>query len=86
MFSKRERFSLVARSALPVGQQKVARKAVLDAHDVAHLAELGDALEQDHFHCVSPSVDGSNSSSPQARRSALSGDATANVEDGFGET
>ena len=37
---------------LALGQEKIARKAVLDAHDVAHLAELGDAFEQDHFHCL----------------------------------
>ena len=33
-----------------LAQQVVPRKAVPNAHDVAHLAELGDALEQDHFH------------------------------------
>jgi hypothetical protein len=32
-------------------QEKVAGEAVLDTHHVAHLAKLGDALEQDHFHC-----------------------------------
>ena len=36
---------------LALRQQEIARKAVLDAHDFAHLAELGDAFEQDHFHC-----------------------------------
>ena len=35
---------------LALRQQEIARKAVLDAHDFAHLAELGDAFEQDHFH------------------------------------
>jgi len=37
-----------------LGQEIVAREAVLDAYDVAHLAELGDALKQDYFHgCLS---------------------------------
>ena len=36
---------------LAFGQEVIARKPVLDAHDFAHLSELGDALEQDHFHC-----------------------------------
>ena len=31
-------------------QQEIAREAGLHLHDVAHLAEIGDALEQDHFH------------------------------------
>src|SRR5262249_59079332 len=33
-----------------LGQEIVAREAVLDAYDVAHLATLGDARKQDHFH------------------------------------
>jgi hypothetical protein len=41
---------------LAARQQKVASKAVLDAHDVAHLAELADTLEQDHFHCRYSSI------------------------------
>ena len=37
-----------------LGQEIVAREPVLDAYDVAHLAELGDALKQDYFHdCLS---------------------------------
>jgi hypothetical protein len=39
---------------LALRQQKVAGKAVLDAHDLAHLSELGDAFEQNHFHGGSP--------------------------------
>jgi hypothetical protein len=35
-------------------QQKIARKTVLDADDFAHLAELGDALQQNDFHIRSP--------------------------------
>ncbi len=31
-------------------QEVVAREAVLDADDVAHLAELGNALQKNHFH------------------------------------
>jgi hypothetical protein len=31
-------------------QQEIAGEAVLDAHHVAHLAEPGDAFEQNHFH------------------------------------
>ena len=46
--------ALVARSALPLRQQEIAGKAVLDAHHLAHLAELGDAFEQNHFHGRSP--------------------------------
>ena len=34
-------------------QQEVAGEAVLDAHFVAHLAELLDAFEQDHLHGAS---------------------------------
>ena len=41
---------------LAAREQKVAGKAVLDAHDVAHLAELADTLEQDHFHCRYSSI------------------------------
>ena len=39
---------------LAARQQKVTGKAVLDAHDLTHLAEIGDTFEQDHFHCQSP--------------------------------
>ncbi len=35
-------------------QQKIAGKPVLDADDFAHLAELGDALQQNDFHIGSP--------------------------------
>ncbi len=35
---------------LALRQEVVARIAVLDVHDLAHLAELGDALQQDHLH------------------------------------
>src|SRR5262249_21356016 len=36
---------------LATGEEEIAGKAVLDAHDLAHLAELADTFEQDHFHC-----------------------------------
>ena len=36
---------------LAARQQEIAGKAVFHAHDFAHLAELADAFEQDHFHC-----------------------------------
>ena len=36
-------------------EQKIAGKAVLDADDFAHLAELGDAFQQNDFHIDSPS-------------------------------
>ena len=36
-------------------QEEIAREPVLDAHDVADLAELGDPFEQNDFHVVSPS-------------------------------
>ena len=39
---------------LALGQQEVAGIAVADADDVAHLAEAGDAFEQDHLHGISP--------------------------------
>ena len=35
---------------LALRQQEIAREAVLHADDFAHLAELGDTLQQDHFH------------------------------------
>ena len=35
-------------------QKKIAGKAVLDADDFAHLAELGDAFQQNDFHVRSP--------------------------------
>ena len=35
---------------LAARQEEVARIAVAHLHGLAHLAELGDALEQDHFH------------------------------------
>jgi hypothetical protein len=35
-------------------EQKVAGKPVLDADDFAHLAELGDAFQQNDFHFRSP--------------------------------
>ena len=38
-------------------QQKIAGKPVPDADDFAHLAELGDALQQNDFHVRSPSDD-----------------------------
>ena len=38
--------------SLAFGEQEIAGKAVFDAHGLAHLAELGDAFEQDHFHCL----------------------------------
>src|SRR5262249_22572888 len=40
---------------LALRQQKIACEAVLDAHDFAHLAELGHAFEQNDFHFRSPS-------------------------------
>ena len=46
-------FSAANRAAgLAAGEQVVAAEAVADANDVAHLAELGDSFEQDHFHGV----------------------------------
>ena len=39
---------------LAAGQQKVAGIAVLDADNVAHLAEFADAFEQNDFHGSSP--------------------------------
>src|SRR5262249_25878778 len=36
---------------LAAWQQKVAGKAILHTHDVTHLTELSDSLEQYHFHC-----------------------------------
>ena len=41
---------------LALRQQKVARKAVFDAHDVAHLAEPADTFKQNDFHGSSPSI------------------------------
>ncbi len=35
---------------LALGEQEIAGKAVFDAHGLAHLAELGDAFEQNDFH------------------------------------
>ena len=35
---------------LAARQQKIAGKAVFDAHDVAHLAEPRDTFEEDDFH------------------------------------
>ena len=35
---------------LALREQEIARETVLDADDFAHLTELGDAFEQDHFH------------------------------------
>jgi len=35
-------------------EQKVTGKPVLDADDFAHLAELGDAFQQNDFHFRSP--------------------------------
>jgi hypothetical protein len=39
---------------LALREQEIARETVLDAHDLAHLAELGDTFEQNHFHGFSP--------------------------------
>ena len=54
MPSNLARLSAVARSALPRFEQKVAGKPVPDADDFAHLAELGDAFQQNDFHIRSP--------------------------------
>ena len=54
MPSNLARLSAVARSALPRFKQKIAGKPVLDADDFAHLAELGDAFQQNDFHIRSP--------------------------------
>jgi hypothetical protein len=35
-------------------QEEIARESVAHAHDFAHLAELGHAFQQDHFHRSSP--------------------------------
>ena len=35
---------------LALRQQEIAREPVLDADDFTHLAELGDAFEQNDFH------------------------------------
>src|SRR5205085_12505243 len=35
---------------LALRQQEIACEAVFHAHDFAHLSELADAFEQDHFH------------------------------------
>ncbi len=37
---------------LAARQQEIPGEAVLDAHRVAHMAELGDALQQNHFHDI----------------------------------
>ena len=39
---------------LALRQQEIAGIAVAHADDLAHLAELGDPLEKDHFHRNSP--------------------------------
>jgi hypothetical protein len=36
-------------------QQEVAPVSVADTHDIAHLAELGDALKKNDFHSEAPS-------------------------------
>ena len=60
-------------------QQIVAGIAVLHAHHLAHLAEVGDAFEQNHFHCLSPV------SGLRIGWAAPAGDAAAQVEGGVGE-
>src|SRR5205814_10338173 len=66
-----------------LAQEIVAREAVLDAYDIAHLAELGHTLKQDHFHDCISSVE--LRSRPQSRRPALTCNTIANVEGGFGK-
>src|SRR5205085_7416013 len=39
---------------LAARQKEIAREAVLDAHDFAHLAQPRDSLQQDHVHLGSP--------------------------------
>src|SRR5262249_4401640 len=68
---------------LAAGQEVVPREAVLDAHDFAHLAELGHTFEQDHFH---GSLRGcSGRSGPWVGRGTPGSDPGADVEGGIGE-
>src|SRR5215831_6017259 len=85
MPSKRARFSLVARSALPLGKRKLRAKPSLTRTTSPIWPSLATRSSRITSMIVSPSVEHRESSGPQTWRPAPSCNATANVESGFGE-
>jgi len=46
----------VSAQSFALGQQEVAGKPVFDGNGVAHLAQFGDALEENYVHCFCPLI------------------------------
>src|SRR5262245_12995379 len=86
MVSKRTRFSLVARNALPLGKRKLRAKPSLTRTTSPIWPSLPTRSSRITSIVVSPSVDRWIFLGPQAGRSALACNAAANVQDDFGET
>src|SRR5262245_47368139 len=86
MPSKRARFSLVARNALPLGKRKLRAKPSLTRTTSPIWPSLAQRSSRITSMVVSPFVDHCVSSSSQTRRPTPARDAAADVEGGFGKT